>query len=303
MEKMIVIIFDSEAEVNKGADALKELDREGTISVYSGAVIKKNPDGTVTALDAKEEWPIRAVGGTAIGSLIGLLGGPIGVALGASTGLIVGTFSDLYRSGVSTDFLEDVANNLSPGKYALVADLSEEYIVPLDTKMEDIGGEVFRTRKEYVEEDQLQRDINELDADIDRMEKELADSRVEHKAKLQAKIQKAKQKRDKKIQQLKQRKVQLENEHQQKVKALKAKASKAHAERKAAIEARVAQINKDCQETLKQIGKNIQETSTQLDKDLQETSTKLKNLTAETLEKMADQLDQKAQQLKTTPAQ
>src|SRR5512139_2038899 len=99
MEKMLVVVFDSEAQVNKGADALKDLDREGTISVYSGAIIKKNQDGTVTALDAKEEWPIGAAGGTAIGSLIGLLGGPVGVVLGASTGLMVGAFGDLYRSG------------------------------------------------------------------------------------------------------------------------------------------------------------------------------------------------------------
>jgi uncharacterized membrane protein len=280
MEKMLVVVFDSEAKVNKGADALKELDREGTVSVYSGAIIKKNQDGTVTALDAKEEWPVRAVGGTAIGSLIGLLGGPVGVVLGASTGLIVGAFGDLYRSGVSVDFLDDIAGTLSPGKYALVADVSEEYIVPLDTKMESIGGEVFRVRKQYIEEDQLQRDIDDIDADIDRMDKEISNSHAEHKAKLQAKIAKAKQKRDKKIQQLKRRKGQMEKEHQQKVEALKVKASNARAEKKAAIEARITQINDSYHNAV----------------------AKVKNSQAEKLEKMADHLDQKAQQLKTDPA-
>jgi uncharacterized membrane protein len=280
MEKMLVVVFDNEAKVNKGAGALKELDREGTVSVYAGAIIKKNQNGTVTALDAQEEWPIRAVGGTAIGSLIGLLGGPVGVFLGASSGLMIGAFGDLYHAGVSAEFLDDVASTLSAGKYALVADISEEYVLPLDIRMEELGGEVFRTRKQYVEEDQLQSDIDELDADIDRWEKEMADSRAEHKAKLQAKIAKAKQKRDKKVEQLKQRRAQAEKEHHQKIEALKTKAAKAHADRKAAIEARITQINDSYHNAV----------------------AKVKNSQADKLEKVADRLDQKAQQLKTGKA-
>ena len=277
MEKMIVVVFDDEAKVNKGAETLKELDREGTISVYSGAIIKKNPNRTVSALDAHEEWPIRAVGGTAIGSLIGLLGGPVGVFLGVSSGAIIGGFSDLYHAGVSADFLDDAASTLSPGKYALVADISEDYVVPLDIRMEQLGGQVFRARKQYVEEDQLQNDVDELDADIDRLEKEMKDSRAEHKAKLQAKIDKAKQKRDKKIEQIKQRRTQLEKEHQQKVEALKTKAAKAHADKKAAVEARIAQINDSYHNAV----------------------AKVKNSQADKLEKVADRLDQKAQKLRT----
>jgi uncharacterized membrane protein len=276
MEKMLVVVFDSEAKVNKGADALKELDIEGTVSVYAGAIIKKNQDGTVTALDYKEEWPIRAVGGTAIGSLIGLLGGPVGVFIGASSGLMIGAFDDLYHAGVSAEFLDDVASTLSVGKYALVADISEEYVIPLDIRMEELGGEVFRTRKRYVEEDQLQSDIDEIDADIDRWEKEMADSRAEHKAKLQAKIEKAKQKRDKKIEQIKQRRTQAEKEHKQKIEALKTKAAKARADKKAAVEARITQINDSYHNAV----------------------AKVKNSQAGKLEKVADHLDQKAQKLR-----
>jgi len=277
MEKMIVVVFDDEAKVNKGADALKELDREGTVSVYSGAIVQKNQNGTVSMLDARDEWPIRAVGGTAIGGLIGLLGGPVGVVLGASSGAIIGGFSDLYRAGVSADFLDDATSTLSPGKYALVADISEDYVVPLDIRMEQLGGQVFRTRKRYVEEDQLQSDVDDLNADIDRWEKEMKDSRAEHKAKLQAKIDKAKQKRDKKIEQIKQRRTQLENEHKQKVEALKAKAAKAHADKKAAVEARITQINDSYHNAV----------------------AKVKNSQADKLEKVADRLDQKAQKLRT----
>ncbi len=279
MEKMLVVIFDSEDKVKEGADALKALDREGTVSVYAGAIIKKNQNGTVTALDYQEEWPIRTVSGTAIGSLIGLLGGPVGVLLGASSGAMVGAFADLYKAGVSADFLDETASSLSPGKYALVADISEEYMIPLDTKMENIGGEVFRARKEYVEEEQLEKDVDELDADIDRMEKEMADSRAEHKAKLKAKIEKAKQKRERKIEQLKQRRAQMEKEHQQKIEALKAKAAKAHDDRKAAIEARITQINDSYHKAV----------------------TGFKNSQADKLEKMANRLDKKAEQLRTNP--
>jgi chemotaxis response regulator CheB len=109
------------------------------------------------------------------------------------------------------------------------------------------------------------------------MNKEMADSRAEHKAKLQAKIAKAKQKRDKKVEQLKQRRAQAEKEHHQKIEALKTKAAKASSDGKAAIEARITQINNSYHNAV----------------------AKVKNSQAEKLEKMADRLDQKAQQLKT----
>jgi uncharacterized membrane protein len=276
LEKMIVVVFDTEYKAHEGEEALKELDKEGTISVHAASVIKKSSDGKAELLKTKEEFPIGAVGGTAIGSLIGLLGGPVGVFVGATGGALLGAFDDLYRSGVNAEFVDDVSATLTAGKFAVIADISEEWISPLDVKMEKLGGQVMRTRKRYVEADQMKSDVAALDEEIKQLEKEAKNARGEHKAKLQAKIDKLKEKRQKKIERAKQRLEQIKKEHDAKVQALKEKAAKARGETKAAIEARVTQINKNYQETL----------------------TKLKNLEAERLEKRAKRLEEKAKELR-----
>ena len=277
MEKMLVVVFDNESQANDGIAALKQLDKEGSISVHAGSVIKKGSDGKTELVGTKEEFPVRAVGGTAIGCLIGILGGPVGVFLGASSGAVLGAFCDLYSSGVNAEFVEEVTGKLTPGKYAIVADISEENVTPLDTKMASLGGQVMRTRKRYEEIDQLKGDVKSLDAEIVLLKKEWENARREHKASLQAKIDKLKEKREKRMEKGKKQLEEMDKERDIKVRNLKEKASKAHGETKAVMEARVSQINKSYEETLK----------------------KLKELEAERLEKKADQLEKKAKQLRS----
>lgn len=277
MEKMVVVVFDTEPQASDGMLALKQLDKEGAISIHAGQVIKKNRNGTVELLERKDEFPIGTTGGTAIGSLIGLLGGPIGVSTGAMFGALFGSFRDFYRSGVSDIFAEDVSSKLTPGKFAVVADISEEYVTPLDTKMANLGGQVIRTAKRHVEVDQMKDNIAALDAEIALLNKEMKNATREQKTKLQAKIDKLKEKRQKQIEHAKERSEQMKKEHGTKVQALKAKAANARGEAKAAIEARVTQINKDFEKTL----------------------TKWKNLEAERLEKKASRLEEKAKKLRS----
>lgn len=75
MEKMLVVIFDNESKAYEGSHALGQLDDEGSISIHAEAIIGKKADGTIELKQSKEEFPIRAVGGTAIGSLIGVSSG------------------------------------------------------------------------------------------------------------------------------------------------------------------------------------------------------------------------------------
>jgi uncharacterized membrane protein len=274
---MVVVVFDSEDKAYEGASALRELDNEGSISVHAEGVIKKNADGTAALLKARDEFPIRTVAGTSIGSLVGLLGGPVGLAVGAGLGSILGVSGDLYVSGVNADFVDDVSAILRPGKFAVVADISEEWVTPLDVKMEDLGGLVFRIAKHDVEVEQMEDDIAELDMEISQLEKEMKEARDDRKAKLQAKIAKLKEKRQKKREQAKQRLEQIKKEHDAKVRALKEKAAKAHGETKAKIDARVARIREGHDQTV----------------------AKWKNLEAERLEKLADRLDKRAKKLKS----
>jgi uncharacterized membrane protein len=274
---MLVVVFDSEPKAYEGTKALQQLDNEGNISIYALSVIKKNANGTVELLKTESDFPIRTVAGTAIGSLIGLLGGPVGLAVGATTGSILGVSGDLYMSGVNIDFVDEVSAKLAPGKFAVVADISEDWVTPLDVNMEELGGQVFRIKKHDVEVEQRKADIAALNAEIAQLKKEMANARGEQKAKLQAKIDKLKEKQQNKRKQAEQRLEQIKKEHEAKVQALKEKAAKAHGETKATIDARVTRIREGHQQTV----------------------AKWKNLEAERLEKLADRLGERAKKLKS----
>jgi len=242
---MLAVIFGDQSKAYEGTRALKELDSEGSISIHAQAVITKNPDGTISIKQAGDEFPLRTVGGTAVGSLIGLLGGPIGFGVGAAAGTLVGALADVHRAGVNEDFLGEVSSLLTPGKWAVVSDISEEWMTPVDNRMETLGGEVFRCGREYVENEQRARDVADLRADIAQLKAEQAQARADQKAKLQAKIDKSQQKLQAKLQEAKQRSEQQRKEAEAKIEALERKAAKAKGEAKAAYEARIVSIRKE----------------------------------------------------------
>ena len=248
MEKMLVVVFDNETKAYEGSQALNQLDYEGSITIYAKAIICKSPDGTVTMKQGEDDFPVRTVSGTAIGSLIGLLGGPAGLAVGALAGTLAGGMADLFVAGINSDFLGEVSKALTPGKYAIVADISEEWVTPVDVKMEALNGFVYRAPKKSVEEAQRARDIAELQAEIDQMKAEHAGAKAERKAKLQAKIDGLNAKLQSKLEQSRQRSEQVGNEMEAKVKALQQKAAKAQGDTKAAINARVAEVSKQYQQ-------------------------------------------------------
>jgi uncharacterized membrane protein len=276
MEKMLVVVFDSESKAYEGTKALRRLDSDGNITLHAEAVIKRNPDGTTTSLELDDEFPVRTVGGTAIGSLIGLVGGPYGVIFGATSGAVLGLVGDLYISGVSAEFVDEVSAKLPPGKYAVIADISEEWLTPVDIAMEKLGGMVLRASRRDVETDQIKADVDAIDRELAQLETEMKEASNERKSKLQAKIDDLKEKRQKKKDQAQKRSGQIRKEYDAKVQAMKEKAAQAHGKPKAALEARVAELEKEYQQTV----------------------SKWRIARAERLEKKADRLTEKAKKLR-----
>jgi uncharacterized membrane protein len=269
MEKMLVVVFNDEPKTYEGSHALKQLDNDGSIAIHGEAVIKKNTDGTVTVKQSEDDFPIRTIGGSALGALIGLLEGPVGLAVGATAGLLAGSIGDLHVAGVDADFVDEVAATLTPGKCAVIADISEEWVTPVDTRMEALGGTVFRKARKLVEDDERAQDVAALRAEIDQMKAELARAHGERKAKLQAKIDKLNAKLQAKLDQAKQRAEQIKSETEAKVQALQKKAEKTQGDIKATFEARVKRIRAEQKQS----------------------ETKLKHLLAGQLEKAAARLE------------
>jgi uncharacterized membrane protein len=74
-----------------------------------------------------EPGPLGTLLGTSLGALIGLLGGPVGLAVGAVAGLAVGGTVDLNKARVGEDFVDDVTKVLLPNKFAVVAEIQENW--------------------------------------------------------------------------------------------------------------------------------------------------------------------------------
>lgn len=245
MEKMLVVVFNDESKTYEGSRALNQLDGEGSIAIHAESVIRKNADGTATVKQAEGDFPIRTIGGTALGGLVGLLGGPVAFGMGMAAGAMAGSIGDLYAAEVDADFLDDVSAALVPGKCAVVADVSEEWVTPVDTRMEALGGVVFRTARRNVQDDQRTRDVAALREEIEQLKAEHVRARADQKAKLQAKIDNLNAKLQHRLEQAKQRSEQVRSETETKVQALQKKAAKAQGDAKAAMDARVARIREE----------------------------------------------------------
>jgi uncharacterized membrane protein len=244
-DKMIVGIFDNEKNAYKGARALKDLHDEGSITLYASAVIAKDADGKVNVKQMADQGPIGTGLGLVTGTLVGLLGGPVGVAVGAGVGTFGGMLYDFAKVGVGEDFLEEVAQQMKPGKVAVVAEAQEEWVMPLDTRMEAVGGVVIRRMRGEVLDSQIERDAAALKAEIADLKAEHALARSESKAKLETKINAVNARLRETRDRAKAAAEATEKEMEAKVKALKVQVAKAKGDAKAKLEARIAEVQSD----------------------------------------------------------
>ena len=229
MDRMLVVVFDNEAKAYEGRQALLQLDYDGNISVYAYSVLAKNADGTARVRQGDDSGPIGTLLGTSFGSLIGLLGGPVGMAVGASAGVLAGGAVDLNDARIGNDFLEDVTKVLTPNKVALVAEIEEDWTTPVDTRMEAIGGTVFRRALSDVKHTIHDENVAAMKADLAQMKAEQAQAHADRKGKLQEKISQLDSKIQAQLQKAKEHREAAERQAQAKVQVLKAKAAAAKA--------------------------------------------------------------------------
>jgi hypothetical protein len=97
-------------------------------------------------------------------------------------------FRDLMNLGVDADVLDKVSAELSPGKTALVAAIDEGWKAPLNTKMRELRGVVLRKpRIEFIDE-QIERQIELENAELEALAKELDEADAEAQAMIQENI-------------------------------------------------------------------------------------------------------------------
>jgi uncharacterized membrane protein len=261
MNRVIFVGFDTEQKAYEGDRALYDMHRDGTITLYNDAVVVKDASGNVAVRRAPDVEPVGTFAGMLTGGLVGLLGGPVGAAVGLGAGTLMGAAFDLTKEGVDRDFVEDAGARLEPGKAAVIAEIDEQWQVPLDTRMEALGGKLVRRTQTQIEDAYLEREIEtaqkelaileaETVADVKASQTEKARKQAE---KLQAKIDAAKQKVQQKEDELARKVQSVKKEGEQKIAVLEAQKATATAESKAALERRLSDVRSDYERRTKRL--------------------------------------------------
>jgi uncharacterized membrane protein len=161
MRNYVATVFSDTTRAYQGLHSLWLLDDTGEITVHGTTVVHRDALGQIR-IDTKETHPALATAvGVGVGALLGLFAGPAGVAigvaagagLGAAAGGVVGAMADLGRADTRSRALGDAAFVLDIGQSAVIADVTEDSVAPIDTRMRVLGGSVYRRAKSDVRND------------------------------------------------------------------------------------------------------------------------------------------------------
>lgn len=247
MDKVIAVVFDDEKQAYEGLKAFRDLHSDGSITLYSGAVVAKDASGTLSVRDSGEVQE-GTLFGLLTGSLIGILGGPLGVAVGASTGTMIGATFDLARAGIHDDFLQEMSEYLLPGKTAVITEVDEDWQAPIDTRMEALGGHLFRRNRIEIEDAYYQRQVAAYRDELIALEDERQKASAERKARLEARIEDTRHKLQDQRDELTARIESVKREGEAKISSLQQQLNTARDERKQRLEKRLAEIRAEYRE-------------------------------------------------------
>jgi uncharacterized membrane protein len=258
MSRFIVITFPTEAKAYEGSRALRELHGEGSISLYGVAVVAREKDGAVTIKQGVDEGPIGTALGMMVGGLVGLIGGPVGTAVGLSAGGLIGSMGDLINLGVSADFLDAVSAELTPGMSAVVAEIDEDWVTPLDTRIAVLGGRVLRQSRASIEDEILERNIEAARDDVKLLREEYAAATGKAKAQVKASLDAAEAKMKALSKRASDRATRLKNETDAKIKSLQQQAKSARVEAKRQIDTHIKDVQADFEVRSRKLGQALE---------------------------------------------
>jgi uncharacterized membrane protein len=198
MEKIIFISFNNEKQAHEGVRALREL---RTVTLYAGALIAKDPDGKIVVKESAVERPAATLGGLLMDSLVGLLG-PAAIAIDSGGGALLGAAIHAAKAGITTEFVQTIEKELASGKIGIIAEIDEEWVTPIDIRMEPLGATVYRQTRTQLEDAFFEKEIEAQRTELAILESEKAANAkineernaAERNVRLQAKIDASKRK-------------------------------------------------------------------------------------------------------------
>ena len=158
MSYLVVIAFDDPEEADKVRKTLSSIEQTGHLNLDDSAIVVKDEDGKVHLKNEVDRGvKIGALGGSALGLLIGSVFFPIGgLVLGALGGALVGK---LFNKGVDQNFVKEVTEELQPGSSAIFFIVRGTDPNPTVAALRQYHGKVLQTSFPTEAEETLRREL------------------------------------------------------------------------------------------------------------------------------------------------
>ena len=266
VNKVIFVTFDSEDKAYEGERALHQMHDDGVITWYDDAVVVKDASGKVVVRNEPKGEPVATVSGMIAGGLIGLLGGPIGSLVGVGAGTVVGAAIDLAHEGIDSTFVGEIGEQLEAGKTTLIAHIDESWQVPVDTRMNALGGKVTRRTLTQIEDARLERDLEASQKELANLEAEQiaalkaseAEKTSEQLKKIDTKIATAKKELADKEHALAKKLDAVKQESKDKVDLLEAQKTTVTEQSKILLEHRITDVRADYQDRIDKLSRALE---------------------------------------------
>lgn len=246
MSKFVVVVVPDEKKAFEALKAIKDLHNDGIVTLYDAAVAQRNSDGKLEVKQSPEEGPLGLAVGSLVGGMLGIFGGPAGAAVGLASGSILGSWRDYMHAGVGEDFLDKISTDMKPGDFAVITEMSEDWVTPVDTKAEALGGKVIREYREDFIDDQIDSRADAVAKDLEQRKTEHAGAKAQKmQGKLEKRIDEAREDLQKTAEKARQRLQQKKDELNAKIQALQAQATKAKPDVKSRIDQRIAELRNE----------------------------------------------------------
>lgn len=165
LNKVLVAVFDSETATESGLQALRGLHAAGEITLHAVGVMFKNAQGQVALTKTVQHGgpaELKADTSDCHGTRTGLpcfhcL--PMGPLEDSSNAFTARAVRDFWLTGVGMDVVEVAERYLHPGTLALLAEIEEVSVGPVNAALAALNGHVFRRTRAELAEAQLCQEV------------------------------------------------------------------------------------------------------------------------------------------------
>ena len=140
MHNYVAVIFKDPCQPYRAMYALWQLHSDGDITVHGTTVVHRDVWGDFQVDNMETQPAMGTAVAVGIGALLGALTGPLGAAAAGP----VGIDTALARADAPHQASGETALVFNTGESAVIADVSEDSLLAIDSRMRELGGIIRR---------------------------------------------------------------------------------------------------------------------------------------------------------------